>query len=67
MNSGISKVLSGIKAPKALQSGVDGGYILRQTPDAENGAPVFAGSTMADVAHLTKTAPDTDKKGAKKS
>lgn len=38
----VKTVLKNIRAPKSLQSGVDGGYVLRQTIEVEDGAPVFS-------------------------
>lgn len=54
--------LADIKAPKALQQLANGGYVLRQCNNHEEGTPVFGGqeSVMPNIA-AEKTAPLTKK------
>lgn len=56
-----TQVLETMKAPKALQAGVDGGYILRQIPDVAEGAPVFGADVAVPEAVAAQEVQDTTK------
>lgn len=67
MASQISRILSSITPPKALQSNVDGGYVLHQTTDAEHGTPVFGTHGIDEVAHIAGSRARSSKGAIKKA
>ena len=56
----ISAVLESLSAPKALQSNVDGGFVLCQTPDVTHNTAVFGQKSETISHHMAATQTNTD-------
>ena len=55
-----SAALESLSVPKALQSNVDGGFVLCQTPDVTDNAAVFGQKSEAMGPQIATTQTSTD-------
>ena len=55
-----SAVLESLSVPKALQSNIDGGFILCQTPDVTENAAVFGQKPETTSPQMVATQTKTD-------